>query len=343
MSVRRGSWLKAAVCVVGLAAMRAGAITPQLPDNAIGEDAIVVATFDPNKLTSDALQASSQAIMGPNAQRDEQKLSDFQKKRDAIVAAGGEAATIVMSMPAKEAGAAAADAGSPPEPKPVVYVKMKAGADETALKNAITQDMSQEDKDKTQFDRQGDFLVMHEKGQTLPTSGSAERAKAFNAGFADAGDSAASVVLVPNEALKAQVNGMATNAPPAFREILPALMSSKWISLSGKVGSDPSVALVGQAADDASAKQIVDHINDGVARLKQMADQMKQNPHASSYAAMFSNLADALKPTQEGSKVTVTLNKDALSTIAQFGVMRSGMAPGRRPMGQQPPPDAGGQ
>src|SRR5581483_9481377 len=187
MTVRRGIWLKAAVCVAALAAARAQAATPQLPDNAIGEDSIVVATFDPSKLTADALQASSQAVMGPNAQRNQQKISDFQKKRDAIVAAGGEAAAMVVSMPPKAAAAGAgadADAASPPGPKPVMYVKMKPGADAKALENAITQDMEPAEKDKTQFDHQGDFLVMHEKGQTLPTAGSPERAKAFNDGFA---------------------------------------------------------------------------------------------------------------------------------------------------------------
>ena len=55
------------------------------------------------------------------------------------------------------------------------------------------------------FEKSGDFLVMHKKGQDLPAKSSATQQKALSAAVADAGDKAIVIAFAPTEGARAQL------------------------------------------------------------------------------------------------------------------------------------------
>jgi hypothetical protein len=92
-----------------------------------------------------------------------------------------------------------------------------------------------------------------------------------------------------------------------------AIAGSQNVMLSITTGENPVIDLSVLTADEESGKKFADALDQGVQQLKAQADQLKQaGPQAAGIAGPMSALADALKPKQEGAKVSVSVDGKVL-------------------------------
>ena len=314
--------VRTAVLAMALVCARAQAAAPPLPATAIAEDTYIVANINVPKLDPTSLEASAKVVLGANYAMAADGLAKYKAKYTDYVATGAESVTFVMS------GDPTTDSK---QPEPIVYVKMKAGADHAALEKKIRDDQAKEGKpQETEITNDGDFMVMRKKGIALPTSGSADRTKAF--GDIAANDAAFSVSFIPTDKIRAKMKEDMKgnpNQPPWVQQMGPFLTDSKWMILSAKLGDAPALGVTVQAADDSGAKGISDAVTQGGQQLKAQADQMRQaGPQFAGMADAFGGLADALKPTQAGSKVSLNIDGKvvgpAVSNLLPFMMMGAG-------------------
>ncbi len=311
----RGRVFGAVAAVLSLASLSVRAELPALPGNAIGDDSVAIIQLNPGKLDPASVKASVKAILGGQAGMADEGLNSFQAKYDEIIKAGAQSMTMVFGTPAKKGD----------EPKGAAYVQMKPGTDPAALQKLIQADMKGPEAEQSVFETSGNFLVMHKKDVALPTKASPEQQKALAAAVSDAGDKAIVIAFAPTEAARAQLTaGLADNKdmPPPAVDAAAALINAKWVSLAVALGDAPALGVTVQAADDASAKKLVEQINGGI---KEAQDQAKGNP----FGAMVMPLLDALKPVQQGTKITLGIDGKTLAPIAQMVAQFAGASRGQ--------------
>jgi hypothetical protein len=207
------------------------------------------------------------------------------------------------------------------EGSPTVFVGLKEGADPAAAEKIARELMTGDpDGSKMELRRTGGFLVAQPKGQLTPAALGAEPMGAFNEGLAAAAanKSPIAIVAVPNDMIRAQFKAAKASdkMPPPLAAMMPALGSAKWMELDVTLGAAPGLNVALNAADEASAKEIVQHAGEllemGKGVLASQPDA-KANPQAAATtAAMF----DLFKPTQSGSQVKVSIGGPSMMMAA---------------------------
>jgi murein DD-endopeptidase MepM/ murein hydrolase activator NlpD len=325
----------AAALVAAMACLRANAAAPVLPPGAIDADTVVVAHADAASFTPESVRKAATAILGPNAAQGNQGLAKFEEKYNAVLKAGGQSLTMVSEDKSKAAGAA--DGAAAPSGQGIMYIQLKPGADVDAIEKTILEDMRAEEREKAVFEKKGDFLVMHQKGEIPPILPDAGRAKVFSDALSSVSDAAIQIAFVPNQAARDKAKQQAGGAPKQVQDAMPILTNSKWVTIAVKLGNAPAATATANTADVASAQKLTDDINGFLAYMKQTA----ANPNAGGQAGpgpeamiamMVAPLADSLKPTTNGTNVSITITGQAVSGIAQMFMHAAG--PGGPPRGQ---------
>ena len=310
-----------------LLSVQAGAAAPQLPPNAVGPQTTVVSYMDGASFTPDAMRQAARAVLGPNSPslaQLNQQIAKYQEQYDKATKAGVQSLMVIANTSAqRNPGGANAAAPEGMKEQAATWVQLKPGADSAAVEKMIREEMKPADQEKNVFERQGNFLVVHEKDQKLPAASDADRAKQFIEALSHAANAAVVVAFIPDQATRDQAKNQQNNAntPKWIADAMPVLSNSKWGTLAVSFGQSPAITVTVQTADDQSAKTLATSINAGLAQLRQLAQNPNQGPGAGGPMAMFAPmlapLADALKPNQQGSTVTVQLNGPALAMIAE--------------------------
>lgn len=344
-----------------LCGIRANGAAPKLPEKAIGPDTIVVIHMGGATLTPDALRQAAEAVLGDNAARANDQIAKYQEKYDKAIKAGVQSMTFVgrfdpqadaKAAKPKPAAANAADQGNENSDanNGVAYIRLKPGADTAAIQKMLSDEMDPAQKAKTVFNKDGEFLVMHQKDEKLNASGDRTRMRQFAEAINQAPAAGIVLAFVPNQGVRDKYQKEdQTQLPPFMTQAMPAVLNSKWVTLAMTPGKNPSLTITDNAADDASAKLLTDSVNAGLTQMKEMAQQAQNgqggagNPMAMMLAPMLAPLADAMKPTQAGTKVTVTLQGPALGMIAQTGMQLGAMFGNMGAAGAGRPGAGGGQ
>ncbi len=306
----------ALMAVLSIVSVKARAEFPALPGTAIGDDSIAVIHFNTAKFDPASVKASVKAILGAQAGVADEGIKKFSDKYDEVIKSGAQSMTMVVGSAAKKGD----------EPRMAAYIQMKPGSDAAAIQKAMTADMKDSEAADAVFEKSGNFLVMHKKGEDLPTKASDTQAKALAAAVTDAGDKAIVIAFAPTEGARAQLTAELAekqDMPAPAAEAAAAFINAKWVTLSVTLGDAPALGIGVQASDDASATKLMDQINAG---LKEALDKTKENP----LFAMAVPLLDALKPTKAGSKITMGIDGKTIAPMAQMLAGFAGAA-GPRP------------
>ena len=316
--------------------MGARAAAPTLPPEAVAADTVAVIHLESTHFTPDALRMAAQALLGPNAQRVNDSLTKFEDRYNKAKEAGVQSMTLTMSSSKPSANAAgAADAANPAgaqgsEPKGIAYLELKPGADVNAVEKIMQQEMDPAKREQTEFKKQGNYLAMYQKGQTLPTHGDVTRSTQFANALGSVSNAAVQIAFIPDAATKTQMMDRANGegAPAGAKEAMPVLANSKWITLAVNFGNAPGVTATASTADADSAKKLVEDINKGLTEMKQSAANGGGQGPAAMFGPLAGQLAQGLTPTQNGNDVSVSLSGQPLKMVAGFVAMIAGGAPG---------------
>jgi hypothetical protein len=317
-----------AALTLALIGARVQAEGVKLPASAIGAETFAIITMSIPKMDPASVEAAAKAVMGSSFASVQDGLTKYSEKYKEMSDSGAETVSIVVT-------------GKPDdkEPNASVYVKMKPGADHAAAEKKIREAQAKEPGgDDMDITNEGDFLVMRKKGAEVIKGSEGERASTFSQ-VANT-DKALSVVFVPTEAIRAKMNQPVGEATPEWgKAAVPLLAASKWMSLDVSLGETPNLGVTLQAADEAGAKGIADAVAQGSQQLKAQAAQLQQaGPQAAPMAQAFSGLADSLKATQSGSKISMSIDgkviAPAVANLLPF-MMNAGGAggPPRKPGG----------
>jgi hypothetical protein len=281
---------------------RTQAAVPKLPDSAYADDTYAIIHLDGAQVDPEKVEAAAKALLGPQAAMATEGLAKYKEKYTEYRAAGAESLTLVMS----------GDPNAEKKADPVGYLKLKAGTDPTALMAKIKADQAKEAKQpEMEMAQDGDFVVMHTKGVDLPKGGSNVTKKSFTEILGTA-DKAVSIAFVPTEQIRAKMKEDVAKdkTQPAWAQSLGTFLSdSQWLLMDVGLGDSPKIGATVQAADEAGAKGIADAVTQGGQQLKAQADQMKAGgPQFAPMADALGGIADALKPTQTGSKVSLSID-----------------------------------
>lgn len=345
------------MCVL-MACLTARAAAPELPPDAVGTDTSVVVHLNPAQFTPANLRSAMQAVMGPNAQQLEPNIAKFEAAYKKAQDAGVESMTLVFTPAASAAEPPAAGAAQPPPakngPQGLVYMKLKSGADPAAVEQAVKSDMSDEQKNATDFKSAGKYLILRDKGQPIPTKSDDARARQFADALGTVADAAIQIAFIPNAQTKKEMiqEANAGNPPPAVKDAIPLVANSKWVTIAAALGNAPSLKITANAADANSATRLSQDINNALAQLKQFAGQAAQGQGGpgAAMAAMVANLAQGIAPAQNGNEVSIAIQGPTLGRIANMGFMfyalqhrPSGGGFGPPPGGGRPAPGGAGQ
>jgi hypothetical protein len=209
-------------------------------------------------------------------------------------------------------------------PEPILYVKFKPGADQSGIEKQIRLDEGENNPAAMEISHDGDFMVLRKKGQELPSAGSPERTKLFATAMGDS-DKAAVGALIFNDAMKKSLREkIGSVAPPGLVTILA---DSQWIRTEFTLGEGVKLVFTMQTADEETGTRVADGVTGLHDALKAQVAQMKQAfaqlpPQVLAQLGTMGDVADAmvmlveaLKPTQAGATVTVTLDAKAVGGL----------------------------
>lgn len=339
-------WLAALASIVLLAAGVTRAAAPDLPPESIGADTIFVIHADARHLSPDLLRTAANVVLGDNADRAKDFIARFQERYDKLISGGVESITVIGASGQRVSDAEKeldADPNAPPARRnanpPVVYFHLNARGDSKIIEQVFTKDLPEKQKAKMRFEQMDNWVVMHEENQKPPEKEDAARTRAFSDALGTMTDASVAIAFIPDERLKKQMNKGAerVESPKVAREALPALSTSKWVTLAIALGNNPGATASANTADPASAKQLDAAINDGLDDLKQQAG----NGEAGAMiflGPIIQPLVDALKPTTSGNVVTVKLQGEPLTLIANLIATFRPPAPAATQPGTAPKP-----
>jgi hypothetical protein len=277
-----------------------------VPESAVGPDTFMVAHVNMTKVDPAQIDASIKAVMGPAAPAVNKGMDEYKDKFKEMTDAGVESLTIVAS-------------GDPDkEPVGVGYAKLKSGADHAAAEAKFKEEQAKEaakhpdaKPDEADVTWEGDYMVIHKKGEALPKGGDSARAKQFAEAFS-ATDKALDIVFVPTDKIRTQMKEQAKQAaggPPWATAAAEAASDAKSASIGITLGETPSLDVMINAADEAGAKKLVDATNEAANMLKAQAAQFKQaGPQLAPMADAMNAIAGSLQPKQDGAKVTMAID-----------------------------------
>ena len=302
------------VCAAFLAAPAKAEVS--LPPDAIGPDTFLVIHIDAAKLSPESVHQAAAATLGRNADKIiNDQLGDYQQQYEQWVKAGIEETIVTVGGKSPDEQAQVAS-----------YSKLKAGADETAVKKLIQNAVGSDSAGGWEAQRKGEYLVGYPKGRAPAKKGDAARAKVFTDALAGAGEPALVVAFAPTPSIVQRMRGeidqrmkQDKTAPQALKDLAPTLLASKWLMISATLGAKPSVGMALQAADEASAQKLVDASRQGLTVIRQaMADRMRgMDPNQQlPLMAQINHLLDQVQPTQDGTKVTLKLKGEVMPLVA---------------------------
>jgi hypothetical protein len=273
------------------------------------------------KIDPASVEAAAKAMMGPSFAAVQEGLTKYKEKYEEMTQSGAESVSIVVTGKPEDK-----------EPNAAVYVKMKPGADHAAAEKKLREAQAKEKGDDMDISNEGEFLVMRKKGVEPIKGGQADRA----ATFAQVGntDKALSVVFVPTEAFRAKMKQPAGEQMPDWGKAAQQFVAdSKWMKLDVALGDSPNLGVTLEAADETGAKGIADAVTKGSEQLKAQAAALQGSPQGAPIAQAFTGLAEAMKPTQNGSKVTLSVDGKvigpAVGSMLPFMMGAAGGAGGR--------------
>ena len=322
---------RAASVVLSMACVQAFA-APKLPEKAIGAETFVVINMDIAKVDPASVEAAANALLGAQAAMATEGLAKYKAKYQEY-SSKMESLTLVMS-------------GDPnaKEPEPVAYAKVKEGVDRDALLAQIKEEQAKNGKnaEDTVWSYEGDFLVMRKKG-VEPQTADGERAAAFNA-LLSKSTKAMSVAFLPTTKIREKMKADAVANPPTEaweKAAQQSISDMKNAVVDVGLGESPVVAANVEAANEADAKNLVDAVNQGAAKLKAQAAQMSAaGPQFAGIVAAMNGLADALKPASSGANVSMSLDGKVIAPVVanvlpmiMMGMGGGAGAPGRGPGG----------
>jgi hypothetical protein len=322
MNSRLASRLVLSLLFLTFATTRSQGAPLTLPATAIADDTFFVATIDLTKVDPATLEATAKAALGEKAGELDDLLAQYKTHHEKYAGKGAESATVVLR----------GDPDSGPGPEPIFYVRFKPGADHAALEKQIHDDEGENNPEALEITHDGDFMLLRKKGVTAPEQGSADRAKLFNEALGDS-DKPAVALLIFNEAMTKSIQkDIGQGAPAGLGELAK---DSKSIRLELTLGQAVAADVTIRSADEEAAKRIADAVSGLGDFIRAQVAQMKQAfaqipPQAAAQMAPLKeiadamvSLADAFKPQQSGT--TVTMKADAKAAGAMLMVVTRGM------------------
>ena len=289
----------AAVALFAFAALAPRTSPAQEAKPAAGPvDWAVMVKVDLAKLNPASVRSAAQAAMGPMAKAADLPLQQYEQAYDRATKAGVQGVRLAVGLPG----------GPGQEPAGAFLVSLKPGADVEAVKQLVAGSVGPAQAAKLDYQQSGNTLLVHETGSPMPST-TPEKAKAFADAFAAAGDRAVVVAMVPDDAMRQQLDGLLAKGspPPLAKEMLPTLLQSQWITLGLALGEDSNVKITVEQPDKAGADKLLALADQGLGQLKQMTAQLRSQGH-DQQANTFDGMIDPLRPTQDGARLTSTLN-----------------------------------
>jgi hypothetical protein len=309
--------------ILTLAAMRAQGAPLTLPATAIADDTFFVATIDLTKVDPTTLEATAKAALGDKAGELDEILAQYKTHHEKYAGKGAESATVVFR----------GDPDNGPGPEPVFYVRFKPGADHAPVEKQIREDEGENNPEALEITHDGDFMLLRKKGVSPPEQGSPDRAKLFAEAHGDS-DRPAVALLIFNEAMTKSIQkDIGQGAPAGLGDLAK---DSKSIRLELTLGQAVAADVTIRSADEEAAKRVADAVSGLGDFIRAQVAQMKQvfaqgvPPQAAvqmaplkEIADAMGSLADAFKPQQAGT--TVTMKGDAKAAGALLMVVTRGM------------------
>ncbi len=319
----------------------------ELPPDSIGADTVFVIRADARHLTPDSLRTALLIVLGENAERTNDFVAKFRDRYDRATHAGLESITVIgtstqcMADAETELGVDAnanvnAKRRSAPNP-PVVYFHLKAGGDAKAVEQVMTEGLPPKQREDARFEPMDNWLVMHQKNQTPPEKPDVDCARAFAEALGTTGDSAVGMAFIPDAKTQKDMNAFAKrdSAPKLAKEMLPALATSKWITLAIALGNNPGLTAKANTIDAPSARQINDAVSGALDDLLQSANGGNNAGAMIFLGPILKPLAEGLRPISSGNMVSVKLTGEPLNLIANLIVtFRFNGPPATRPAGE---------
>lgn len=268
----------------------------------------VMVKLDVAKLDPAAVRAAAQAAMGPMARAADVPLQQYEQAYGRATTAGVTGVRLAVGLPG----------GPGQEPAGAVLVSLKPGADVEAVKQLVASSVGPAQAAKLDYQQSGDTLLVHETGSPMPST-TPEKAQAFADAFSAAGDRAVVVAMVPDDAMRKQLDGLLAkpSTPPLAKEMLPTLLQSKWITMGVALGEDSNIQITVEQPDKAGADKLLELADQGLGQLKKMSAQMRSKGH-SQEANTLDGMIEPLRPTQDGPRLTTTLNTPATAMAASI-------------------------
>lgn len=201
------------------------------------------------------------------------------------------------------------------QPIPQVRIDCREGADTAVLENII--------RDEPSLMVDGWVLSKTPHGLLLGQPDAAkvqfvdrERFELFTEAYQARPLEPITVVFVPTDEMRATLK---STPPPnelsaAAKEAYPALSTMKWSTVGAWLAPVPGLRFTLNAADDASADQVIRGLNDLIAKFQQSIEQGTTN-NDPARLSVFRGIIDGLKPTRTGTQVTVEMKGPGLALV----------------------------
>jgi hypothetical protein len=310
-----------------------------LPPTAIADDTFIIATLDLTKLDPATLEATAKAALGEKAADADDLLGSFKTHYEKFAGKGAESITAVIS----------GDPDQQKGPKTIFYVRFKQGADHAAVEKQIRDSEGEGNPTPLEIIHEGDFMLIHEKGSEPPQAGSEPRAKRFTDALADSDKPAAVVVIFNDAMIKSVKKDVGHGAPPGVQTLVE---DSKSIRMDATLGDAVKGEVVIETADEEAATRMMGAITGLGEFMSAQVTQMKQafvqappqalgqlGPQMATMrelADAAAILAEAFKPQQSGTKITLPADAKVLGAILKTVILSQKM------MGEVAPAAKGG-
>jgi hypothetical protein len=337
-------WKRGTVMLAALALWNSPvrAALPELPTSAVVADSFLVVHVDGSKIDSASLDQSVQVILGPAAGSVAPKLQMFKDELKEMTEAGAESLTVVASGDPKAA-----------EPAVTGFVKLKPGTDHAAFQQKMRDEQAKEAQaaggktPEMDIKDDGDFVIVRDKNSPVSEAAAdPDRAKKFAAAFPEL-NKPLGIVFIPTDKIRDKMKDDISHdqgEPAWVAQISKSVAECQNVSLGVSLGESPVLDLSLQGADEESSKKLADAVDQAAQQLKAQADQMKQaGVQFAAMATSMSDLADGLKPKQEGAKVSIEVQGKVLGPALSnmLPMMLHTAGPGQAP-GKAAPGSTGG-
>lgn len=295
--------LLASVALLLAVAPRLGA--QELPPQALGEDVVSVVVVDVTKIDAQSLSSAVQTILGEVPEEVQQNLEEYRGKHQQLVDAGAERGVMIFRQN---------DAGG--EPDGVALLQVRQGADIERLTTLLKESAKEEVHVTPLSDR---WLQITDRADVPPLSETpGANQEHFSTALRQAGDAPITVVMIPNDEMRAQIDQQMAQVPPQGQEFLRSLKNLRWMAWSTRLGDTPSVSANFEMPAAEGAQQLQTQMTNGVKLLPQFAMQVGMFvPELAQPAQDLANALQNLEFKQEGNAVTVQLTTEQLQAIGK--------------------------